>query len=191
MFNDIEWKKNDENCISNAEQVKTYSNRFLAEHWTFLGPGSEKKWYGCSHDGQRDRTANKMVQQFKETGRPIFTATSALSRKNLKQRKGRITIHFNGEFMNTEIVLQTIHSLNQASIYAVVTNWCYKFVLKKEERAHIPTPVDSRVMANVEPEEVKMLISSPSPAQGKLMMQNETKIRVLEKKRRFTFDPIV
>ena len=24
MFNDIEWKKNDENCISNAEKVKNY-----------------------------------------------------------------------------------------------------------------------------------------------------------------------
>ena len=42
MFNDIEWKKNDENCISNADQVKNYSNRFLSGHWTFLGPGSER-----------------------------------------------------------------------------------------------------------------------------------------------------
>ena len=40
MFNDIEWKKNDENCISNAEKVKNYSKRFLPGHWTFLGPGS-------------------------------------------------------------------------------------------------------------------------------------------------------
>ena len=29
MFNDIEWKENDENCISNAEKVKNYSKRFL------------------------------------------------------------------------------------------------------------------------------------------------------------------
>ena len=40
MFNDIEWKKNDENCISNAEKVKNYSKRFPPGHWTFLGPGS-------------------------------------------------------------------------------------------------------------------------------------------------------
>ena len=25
MFNDIEWKKNDENCVSNAEKVKKYA----------------------------------------------------------------------------------------------------------------------------------------------------------------------
>ena len=47
MFNDIEWRKNDENCFSNAEKVKNYSNRFLEGHGTFLGPGSEQKWYGC------------------------------------------------------------------------------------------------------------------------------------------------
>ena len=35
MFNDIEWKKNDDNCISNAEQVKNYSNRFLPRHGLF------------------------------------------------------------------------------------------------------------------------------------------------------------
>ena len=37
-------------------------------------------------------------------------------------------------------------------------------------------------MADVEPEEVEMLISSPNQAQGNLTMQNEAKFRVLEKK---------
>ena len=41
-------------------------------------------------------------------------------------------------------------------------------------------------MAVVEPEEVDMLISSPNLAQGNLMMQNEAKFRVLEKKVRMT-----
>ena len=34
-----------------------------------------------------------MVQQFKETGHPIFISTSALSRGILKQRRGKSTIH--------------------------------------------------------------------------------------------------
>ena len=54
-----------------------------------------------------DRTANKMVQQFKETGHPLFTATSALSRGTLKQ--------------------------NQVSIHAAVAHWCYNFALKEEK----------------------------------------------------------
>ena len=44
VFNDIEWKKNDEDCISNAEEIRNYAMKFLLGHWTFLGPGSEEKW---------------------------------------------------------------------------------------------------------------------------------------------------
>ena len=48
MFNIIEWtqKRNEENCISNSEKVKMYVKRFSQGHWTFLGPGDERKWYG-------------------------------------------------------------------------------------------------------------------------------------------------
>ena len=45
--------------------------------------------------------------------------------------------------------------MNQVSIYAAVTNWCYKFALKEEEKEHIPTLVDHRILAIVEPEEVE------------------------------------
>ena len=53
MFNDIVWKRNDDKCISNEEEVKNYAMKFLPGHWTFLGPSSEEKWYGDSHDQKR------------------------------------------------------------------------------------------------------------------------------------------
>ena len=53
MFNDIEWKKNDEKYISNAEEVRNYAMKYLQGHWTFLGPGSDEKWHGDSHDQKR------------------------------------------------------------------------------------------------------------------------------------------
>ena len=47
MFNDIEWtkKRNDVICSSNSEKVKEYAKRFSQGHWTFIGPGDEKKWF--------------------------------------------------------------------------------------------------------------------------------------------------
>ena len=48
MFNDIHWKKHNENCISNAEKVKNDAMKFSQGHWTYLGPGSEEQWYGSS-----------------------------------------------------------------------------------------------------------------------------------------------
>ena len=55
MFNDSKWEKKDENCISNAEEVRNYAMRFLQGHWTFLAPGSEEKWSGDSYDKKRAR----------------------------------------------------------------------------------------------------------------------------------------
>ena len=63
--------------------------------------------------------------------------------------------------MNTELLSQTIHSVNQVSIYAAVTNGCYKFASKEEETEHILRPVDNRVMAVVEPDEVDDIFSEP------------------------------
>ena len=46
MFNDIVWdtKGNDELCEDNSKLIGKYAERFLRGHWSFLGPGSEKKW---------------------------------------------------------------------------------------------------------------------------------------------------
>ena len=93
MFSDIDWTKreNGKICIPNAEKVKDYSVRFLPGHWTFLGPGSGKKWYGessYSPNGEQNSTANKKVQRLKETGHLVFKSTSALSRGILRRKKG-------------------------------------------------------------------------------------------------------
>ena len=46
MFNDISWgsKDNEKECESSAQLVSLYAKRFSPRQWSFLGPGSEKKW---------------------------------------------------------------------------------------------------------------------------------------------------
>ena len=68
-----------------------------------------------------------------QTGLPIFISTSALSRGILKQRRGKSTIHFNGDTVNTELLFETVHSVTQINVYAAVTDWCYQFGLTNEE----------------------------------------------------------
>ena len=75
-----------------------------------------------------------MVQQVQEACHPIFTSTSALSRGILKRRGWKSTIHFNGDAVNTELLFQTVLSVNQISTYAAVTGWCYQFSLTKGKR---------------------------------------------------------
>ena len=44
----VDWTKrgNSEKCISNSEHVTDYAKRFSRGHWSFPGPGDEKKWCG-------------------------------------------------------------------------------------------------------------------------------------------------
>ena len=47
MFNDFscDRKGNKEECLANARVVKVLAKKFGIGQWSFIGPGSEKKWY--------------------------------------------------------------------------------------------------------------------------------------------------
>ena len=100
MFNDISCgtKDNETECLANAKLVSLYAKRFGIGQWSFLGPGSEKKWYSISADspqGEWDNMAESMMLEFAESGCPIFRATSPLSRGRLKSKcHGQLSIHY-------------------------------------------------------------------------------------------------
>ena len=84
---------------------------------SFLGPGSEKKWYSTYIDrprGEWDRIAD-----------PVFRSTSPLSRGTLKSKGGgKLSIHFCADGDTIETVFRTIISVNQPSIYGAVSDVC-------------------------------------------------------------------
>ena len=84
MFNDIscDGKDNKEQCLKNAEFVRTFAKRFGIGQWSFIGPGSEKKWYPSenSPQGEWDNLAEEMLLKFAESGHPIFRSTTPLVR---------------------------------------------------------------------------------------------------------------
>ena len=72
MFNEIscDRKDNKEQCLRNANIVKTFAGRFGIGQWSFIGPGSEKKWYPSenSPQGEWDHVAEDMLLRFAESG---------------------------------------------------------------------------------------------------------------------------
>ena len=52
IFNDISCgtKDNEKECVANAKVVSLYAKRFGTGQWSFIGPGSEKKWYSMKED---------------------------------------------------------------------------------------------------------------------------------------------
>ena len=97
MFNDIscDSKSNKEQCLKDADFVKTFARRFGIGQRSFIGPGSEKKWYPSenSPQGAWDHVAEEMLLKFAESGHPIFRATTPLSRGQLKSKGKGKSVH--------------------------------------------------------------------------------------------------
>ena len=83
-FNDIVCgtKDNERECLANAEVVTFYAMKFGIGQWSFIGSGSEKKWYSMeenSPQGAWDHIADEMLLEFAESGCPVFRAATPLS----------------------------------------------------------------------------------------------------------------
>ena len=128
MFNDISrgFKENEQECEFSAKLVSIYAKRFSPGRWSILGLGSEKKWYSTYNErpqGEWDRVAELMMIKFRESGHPVFRATSPLSRGVQKTKvveNYQYTCALLGE--RFEIVFRTIISVNQSSIYGAVSD---------------------------------------------------------------------
>ena len=128
MFNDISWgsQDNEQECESNANLVSINARRFSSGRGSFLGPGSEEKWYSTCTDrpqGEWGRVAELMMIKCRESGHPVFRATSPFSRGVLKSKGGgKLSIHFCADGRTIETVFRTIISVNQLSIYGAVSD---------------------------------------------------------------------
>ena len=127
MFNDIscDRKDNKEQCLEDAEFVKTFAKRFGIGQWSSIGPGSEKQWYPSenSPQGDWDHVAEDMLLRFAESGHPIFRATIPLSWGQLKSKgKGKVSIHFSADTDTIDTIYLIILSVNQLSIYGAVAD---------------------------------------------------------------------
>ena len=138
MFNDISWrsKDNEQECELSAKLVSIYARRFSPGRWSFLGPGSEKKWYSTPDSkpqGDWDRVAELMMINFSESGHPVFRArvhcpeerskakvvenyqyTSALMRERLKLFFAQLFLLISSVF--TEQSQKCVKNVNPAMI---------------------------------------------------------------------------
>ena len=91
MFNDIscDRKGNKDECLANAETVKVLARRFGIGQWSFIGPGSEKKWYSAenSPQGAWDHVAEEMLLESVESGQSYFPCNDSIVQGYSQEQK--------------------------------------------------------------------------------------------------------
>ena len=95
----------------------------------FIGLGLEKTWYEtCADKTKRewDKTAATMIlQKVTESGHPVFRSSSVFERGKLDIKEyGKRSTRFDDDEGNVEILLRTVISVNQLSIYGILADWC-------------------------------------------------------------------
>ena len=92
-------QKEMKNYVKKSKRVEEYARRFPRGHWSFLGPGSEKKWYATYNskpNGCWDRTAETMMQFFRKIWSPSVPLYQCLGERRIKKhsrRKDNNTFH--------------------------------------------------------------------------------------------------
>ena len=109
MFNDI-----------SCDRVKVFARRFGIGQWSFIGPGSEKKWYSAeekSPQGAWDHIADEMLLEFAENGHPIFVQRLHCAGIYSRAKDIENCHYFTAEYPTNETVFRTNIYANQLSIY--------------------------------------------------------------------------
>ena len=158
--------------------------RFPAGRWSLHGPGLETKWYSTYNErpgSEWDKVAESMRIKFRESGHPVFRATSPLSRGTLKSTGGgKVSFHFCADGDTIETVFRLIISVNQLSIYGAVSDLC-------EEYSSCQTRTGRPVLAEQSdplfaPANLLIMTPTPSieiPAQENLLQKHKERVEKL------------
>ena len=119
------------NVLQILDSYLCIARRFGKGQWSFIGPGSEKKWYSIKEDSPQriwDKIAERMLLEFAESGCPIFRITTPLSGGQLKSKgHGKLSIHCCVDLDTIKTFFRTVISVNQLSLYGAVAEICEEY----------------------------------------------------------------
>ena len=116
-----------------------------------------------------------MMIKFRESGHPVFRATSPFSRGTLKSKGGgKLSFHFCADGDTIETVVRTIISVNQLSMYGAVPDLCEEYSSCQTKTARLV--VAEQFDPLFAPADLLIMTPTPSieiPAQENLLQKHK------------------
>ena len=120
--------------------------------------GGQKKWYGTFSDKPDvdwNKTADQTMLNFADSDHPIFRATSALERGESRSKEhGKKSTQLNDNERNIEMLLRTVISVNQPSIYEALADLCKELDKNSSEDSAEDSSEDSESSRTLDAREI-------------------------------------
>ena len=131
MFNDIfcDRKGNKEECLANARVVKVLARKFGIGQWSYIGPGSEKKWYSMKENCHKEFGITSRTRCCWNSQRAdvLFSVQRLHCPGVFSRAKDMENCRYTADNPTIETIFRLIISANQLSIYGAVANICEEF----------------------------------------------------------------
>ena len=173
MFNDTSCgsKDNEKECLANAKLVSLYAKRFGKGQWSFIVPGSEKKWYCISEDSPQGVwlkgccwNSQKVIVQFST----LRVHCPEVDSEAKDTENCRYTMQPILETIET--IVRIIVSANQLSLCGAIAEICeeYETFHERTERSVVMGPTSSLVLSVIKTE---VPLDCDDPANQDLLLQ--------------------
>ena len=135
MCNDTAWQEKG-NTQKGVNTIHRQLRIMLANSLAVIGLswGLDQKRSGTESPltdltDHRIQSVENMMANFSGSGHPIFRASSAFERGELRSKGGgQKSIHFNGSGENIELLLRTVISANLLSVCGAVADLCIRII---------------------------------------------------------------
>ena len=158
------------------------AKKFGIGQWSFIGPGSEKKWYSTeenSPEGAWGHIADEMLFRIRRKRTSYFLATTPFSRCKLKSKgHGKLSIHFTADYSTSETIFRIIAFANQLRISEAVANICEEFEAHQGRSGQPDVLMGPSIVLSEIKAEVPLQNEIPSH-QNVLLQQYEERIKLL------------
>ena len=131
-----------------------------------------------------------MLLNFSDSGHPVFRGTRALERGTLKSKGGvKLSFHFCGDTDTVEVVLRTVVSVNQHSVYGAVADMCDELASKVSDCSEstgrfVPEDKSETMLAPTELSITTKPLLTNEKVQGNLLRECERKFANLPDERK-------